>query len=725
MRATEDDFFNYTTKRWLFNEAYELSIRRVQFNIQALFELRGILGVPVPKILSWSSVSANAVGSEYIIMEKAKGKLLSECWYSLEREAKNHIISQIVDLEDLMASQSFAAHGCLFYQEDIPTESQHPITTTGDTMPKFAIGPSVHPSLWEDERSQLHVHKGPWKDLVSHATDIGNNELEWVMKYAKPRMNYIRDNKPEQPSEMLELLRKYLSVIPYISQCPKDSEYLEVQRLSHPDLNLSNVFVDPQTKDITSIIDWQGSRVAPLVLQAKIPRMVRHFEPLPPGLFIPEKPDNRDTLDAKALEKIHESALCQKYYEVLTAKRNPGLYSAIMHNESHTAPFIEPLLIVCGSWKNREMYKLRSSLIRIAEHWDELGPDLPECPISFGQEDVRRHDEELENIDYIQSIMEAFEKEGILPADGRVDPDDFDALSEVNKAQKQNYLLLAESQKGVAAVARRWLSDSMEELVARHKKEQRELQGRITQKKKNATKKTRKGVNDECERLERELKERQQAEINALAPPPDLEAEVEDSVVEEEKEARLLRRTAEQEAQAAAAEEEAANLPNLREQETSAMAREMAKRGLTETFIQPDGHCLYAACAHGMDPTIRSRAGPPSPSSQPPYQDVRLAVADFIANHADDFAPFLEEPVESYVKKIRDTAEWGGHLELQAIARSYNVRISILQADGRVQTFESDHQGGGDKLDEIWLAYYRHSFGLGEHYNALSKSDKT
>ena len=44
------------------------------------------------------------------------------------------------------------------------------------------------------------------------------------------------------------------------------------------------------------------------------------------------------------------------------------------------------------------------------------------------------------------------------------------------------------------------------------------LQGRITQKKKNATKKTRKGVNDECGTLEGDLRSRQQAEIDALQP---------------------------------------------------------------------------------------------------------------------------------------------------------------------------------------------------------------
>jgi hypothetical protein len=101
-----------------------------------------------------------------MIMEKAKGTLLSECWYLLKRDAKNKIIRQIVDLEGIFASKSFAAHGCLFYLEDIPTQWQHPTKIAGDIMQKFAIGPLVHPVLWEDERERLHIHKGPCKLLT-------------------------------------------------------------------------------------------------------------------------------------------------------------------------------------------------------------------------------------------------------------------------------------------------------------------------------------------------------------------------------------------------------------------------------------------------------------------------------------------------------------------------------------------------------------------------------
>lgn len=295
----------------------------------------------------------------------------------------------------------------------------------------------------------------------------------------------------------------------------------------------------------------------------------------------------------------------------------------------------------------------------------------------------------------------------------------------------------------------------MEELQARHRKEQKEFVGKITSKKKNATKKTRKGVNDECDRLERELKEKQQAEIAALAPSipddkpskpgndddevdlnglaitgndatraiPDAPAES-DAVSQDgsqsaqqntgakkpnRRKAQLARRAAEREAEMERAAEEAANMPDQRQQEMAAMKTQMERHGLVEIQIRPDGHCLYSACAQTI-PGLEKKT----------YKDVRSAAADYMDAHTDDFTPFLEEPIESYVHKVRDTAEWGGHLELQAIAKRYNINISVLQANGQIEEIQPEQSSETN----AWLAYYRHSFGLGEHYNALRKEHR-
>jgi len=299
----------------------------------------------------------------------------------------------------------------------------------------------------------------------------------------------------------------------------------------------------------------------------------------------------------------------------------------------------------------------------------------------------------------------------------------------------------------------------MDELQSKHRKEQKDLQGRITQRKKNATKKTRKGVNDECERLQRELDDRHQAEAEALShrlkndnvsslhieeerkqeavespqlngttdgKPADLSSFPEHSLTPQQlskkpnrHKARLARRAAEQEAQAAQAAEEAAKQPDLRTQEITNMRNRFDKLGFSELSIRPDGHCMFSAVAR-LIPDASSHQLKGEIDGLLSYQAVRAKAARFISEHPTDFEPFLEEPIDQYTNKIQNTAEWGGQLELQAIARAYGIDINVLQADGRIEKIES---GSGSETDPIWLTYYRHSFGLGEHYNALKKRD--
>ena len=301
----------------------------------------------------------------------------------------------------------------------------------------------------------------------------------------------------------------------------------------------------------------------------------------------------------------------------------------------------------------------------------------------------------------------------------------------------------------------------MEELQKKHRQELKDLQSRITQKKKSATKKTRKGVNNECSELERQLKERHEQELSALTGQENPEfdqvfpaEDTEESSLQDtskdiddpmsslsvstpavpnghakkpnRQKARLARRAAEQEAAAEQAQKEAADLPNLRKQELKAMREAYTMRGLKEHDIRSDGHCLYAAVADqledaelGLKPkieitTIQDDSKPTTKSVG--YKIPRQVAAEYISQNPDDFVPFLEEPLDSYVKTIRDTGEWGGHLEILALAKAYGVDINVLRGDGQVDKIEC---GSDNAPAQLWLAYYRYSFGLGEHYNSL------
>ncbi|CAN8106489.1 unnamed protein product [Discula destructiva] len=335
-------------------------------------------------------------------------------------------------------------------------------------------------------------------------------------------------------------------------------------------------------------------------------------------------------------------------------------------------------------------------------------------------------------------------------------------------------------------------AETLETAQARHRKEARDLQSRITSKKKNATKKTRRGVNAECEQLERDMKARHAAEIAALDGSPradeveeEEEQEEEDTIPDDEVEVaarklgaslnlaelgakvpqhpshengqaenpenvsgngtaheagtgagkkrnrqkeRLARRAAELEAAAEAAEAEAANQTDHRSIEKTAMLATFAEHGLVEHEIRPDGHCLFSAVADQLSTQLHiplvnknSAGDDDDDDDEPGYKAVRRRAAEYVAAHGDEYAGFLEESVESYVRKIRDTAEWGGQIELAAVANVYGVEVWVVQDRETEVVKPADGTAEVEGGRRIWLAYYRHGYGLGEHYNSLRK----
>ncbi|KXJ87643.1 hypothetical protein Micbo1qcDRAFT_167191 [Microdochium bolleyi] len=353
-------------------------------------------------------------------------------------------------------------------------------------------------------------------------------------------------------------------------------------------------------------------------------------------------------------------------------------------------------------------------------------------------------------------------------------------------------------------------TETLEAAQTRHRKEQRDLQSRITQKKKNATKKTRKGVNDECSELEREQVARQGREIAVLKGEVAEagEGDVEDGEEEDEEEEaevngladkldetslssstqprpsqqpqdpadaagagggggkkrnrqkeRLARRAAEVEAASAAAESEAAGMTDHRAVERAYMTAQFKTHGLVEQDIQPDGHCLFSAVADQLrtrgllDGSSNKPVSPEGDAataadndddddgnkkdqSEPGYKLTRRLATDYMLAHRDDFEPFLamdetsgggrgQDGWEGYIDKMRNTAAWGGQLELTALANVYGIEIRVVQ-DGRTESITAASRTGDGDGDEdkdqkrtIWLAYYRHGYGLGEHYNSL------
>lgn len=130
---------------------------------------------------------------------------------------------------------------------------------------------------------------------------------------------------------------------------------------------------------------------------------------------------------------------------------------------------------------------------------------------------------------------------------------------------------------------------------------------------------------------------------------------------------------------------------------------------------------------------------------------LRAMAADYMRQHRDDFAPFIEEndegatvDFEDYCVEIESTAAWGGQLELGALARALQKHIKVYAVG--MPVVEVCHRAAGccactlltnglgpwhfsclqmgdqfarDGVPPIQLSYHRHAYGLGEHYNSL------
>lgn len=282
----------------------------------------------------------------------------------------------------------------------------------------------------------------------------------------------------------------------------------------------------------------------------------------------------------------------------------------------------------------------------------------------------------------------------------------------------------------------------MDEILSRHKKENKDLQNRITGMKKQATKSTRKQVIAKCNDLETELKQRHELEIKEfngegknggeaeeVTPEKLLEQLSIDNDQDKEKETtslpaepkkrrnrqkeRLAKREAEIAKMKKEAEEEASKQPDLKKIEQDSLDQVCSMNKLRPHDIKPDGHCLFASILDQLE--IRHD------NKDLDVYKLRALACDYIRAHADDFIPYLFDEntmqlqnIDDYTNEMEKTAKWGGEIEILALSKVFDCPISVLMS-GRATHMVNE---AGAK-PELKLVYYKYSYALGEHYNSL------
>lgn len=297
--------------------------------------------------------------------------------------------------------------------------------------------------------------------------------------------------------------------------------------------------------------------------------------------------------------------------------------------------------------------------------------------------------------------------------------------------------------------------DKAHQISECHKAEEKALVGRITGMKKQASKKTRKQVSRQCQELEQEMRHRHAREMaevtgtyqeqESLSPEEVLAQSQEEQLQEADhvihgamvaepngllepergttqkggattkrnrQKERLARRKAEEEQIRKQAEQEAASLVDYRKIEQESLQDIMASNGLRVWDIRPDGHCLFASI---LDQLLSRH------NIERSAQQLREDAASYMASHREDYVPFLLDELgndvgqfDNYLKELTNTAMWGSEAEISALANVYDCPITILAAGASPYTINGDAAG-----IPLKIAFYKHSYTLGAHYNSL------
>ena len=71
----------------------------------------------------------------------------------------------------------------------------------------------------------------------------------------------------------------------------------------------------------------------------------------------------------------------------------------------------------------------------------------------------------------------------------------------------------------------------------------------------------------------------------------------------------------------------------------------------------------------------------------------------------------------AYCTTVESSSEWGGHLEIVALSHSRKRTVAVYSADGPPLLMGEQYADDGPRLT---VAYHRHYYGLGEHYNSTT-----
>ncbi|KAF8177834.1 protein kinase subdomain-containing protein PKL/CAK/Fmp29 [Pholiota molesta] len=303
---SRNDLFDYTSGRWIINDALRHAERRLVFNVDGLRRLaaqsvgrspsdivdfaklaeggynRTFLitmrdgfqmvaripypatvpkyyavasevatmdflcssGLPVPEVYGYSPAPDNAAETAYIFMEFLGGTKLTDVWLDLEKHEIISVLRQLVQLEAKMMSIRFPAGGSLYYAQDLENVAGGPGIPLQDE--RFCVGPDARLHMWSGRRSQLTIERGPYETAEAALVRAAHKELAYLEEFGQPLLPFKRMRREGYGNQEQSPSDHIENLNRYLliasSLVPRDPALLHF-RIRHPDIQQSNIVV--------------------------------------------------------------------------------------------------------------------------------------------------------------------------------------------------------------------------------------------------------------------------------------------------------------------------------------------------------------------------------------------------------------------------------------------------------------------------------------------------
>ncbi|KAI7542419.1 hypothetical protein KC331_g7991 [Hortaea werneckii] len=488
--SDNDDFYCYTSGRWLWAEETRLQERYKKFNVSGLKSLaakacgaqscvsmaklaeggfnrvfrlsmdngavviariptpivgptsrvlasevatmdfvRNVLDVPVPTVIAWDGETANAAGCEFLFMEEAKGTLLEAAWSGMELDEKFKIVEEVVAVQKKLQSVTFSRYGSLYYKPDNKSDAA-----------KYSTCIDIHGSLppsakaYAEDRFVIGplAEKSFWEPGHS---DFAIDHGPWSSAQSYLRAMSEREQSKSPPEKASTDLQYGSDILDApqarLSLLQKFEAVRAYLSPSQPPLNSGTLF------------HWDLRAPNFFVEDGHITSLIDWQDAWVAPLFMQERRPQLLEYDGKMMLRLPD------YFEAIEDKAEKAKVQAQVEKSilswyyhrvvREQCPVLQDLfdlplarlrretaLFASDIWEG-ETVPLRECLYRLQMQWDELNTGIA-CPIHFNSKEIEAH--ERASTDWNEKA------EFWASLSGFVSPDGYTSLEDYEDARK-------------------------------------------------------------------------------------------------------------------------------------------------------------------------------------------------------------------------------------------------------------------------------------------------